>query len=211
MYSFFRSSLSLCAAASRHERVCIQVRAKTSACLHTSVWKSPSDESGVLAEEESQFLLCSSIRSFCSPGTMDSSGVMVLKLSQELCSSGVDLSWLEREEKRRCLIRKNEPQKYFVDEKWYKTSIDCRFFLAHPDQKLRSHCRSWWLTLIFLLNFWPACISSMDDTPQNVCISSDWSSYKKFKKKKLVDLCCTHCQIKYGSHGFGPRLPALWT
>ncbi|TNN88057.1 hypothetical protein EYF80_001638 [Liparis tanakae] len=33
-----------------------------------------------------------SIRSFCSPGTMDSSGVMVLKLSQELWSSGVDLS-----------------------------------------------------------------------------------------------------------------------
>ncbi|KAG7245126.1 hypothetical protein INR49_023692, partial [Caranx melampygus] len=54
----------------------------------SEVWKSPSDESGVLAEEESQFLLCSSIRSFCSPGTMDSSGVMVLKLSQELWSSG---------------------------------------------------------------------------------------------------------------------------
>lgn len=62
---------------------------------HTSVWKSPSDESGVLAEEESQFLLCSSIRSFCSPGTMDSSGVMFLKLSQELWSSGFDLSLME--------------------------------------------------------------------------------------------------------------------
>lgn len=64
--------------------------------LHTSVWKSPSDESGVLAEEESQFLLCSSMRSFCSPGTMDSSGVMFLKLSQELWPSGFDLSWWRR-------------------------------------------------------------------------------------------------------------------
>lgn len=49
----------------------------------------------MLAEEESQFLLCSSIRSFCSPGTMDSSGVMFLKLSQELWSSGFDLSLME--------------------------------------------------------------------------------------------------------------------
>ena len=69
--------------------------------LHTSVWKSPSDESGVLAEDESQFLLCSSIRSFCSPGTIDSSGVMVLKLSQELWSSGVDLSWWRRRTRKR--------------------------------------------------------------------------------------------------------------
>lgn len=67
-------------------------------CLYTSVWKSPSDESGVLAEEESQFLLCSSMRSFCSPGTMDSSGVMFLKLSQELWPSGFDLSWAEEAE-----------------------------------------------------------------------------------------------------------------
>lgn len=91
-YSFFGSSVSLCASVSGHEHVFFQVSVYMSACLHTSVWKSPSDESGVLAEEESQFLLCSSIRSFCSPGTMDSSGVMVLKLSQELWSSGVDLS-----------------------------------------------------------------------------------------------------------------------
>lgn len=84
--------MSLCASAPRHGRACLFQWVCTSACLHTSVWKSPSDESGVLAEDESQFLLCSSIRSFCSPGTMDSSGVMVLKLSQELWSSGVDLS-----------------------------------------------------------------------------------------------------------------------
>lgn len=75
----------------------------TSICLHTSVWKSPSDESGVLAEDESQFLLCSSMRSFCSPGTMDSSGVMVLKPSQELWISGVDLSWWRGRTKKRAV------------------------------------------------------------------------------------------------------------
>lgn len=69
-----------------------------SACLHTSVWKSPSDESGVFAEEESHVLLCNSRRSFCSPGTIDSSGVIVLKVSQELWSSGLDLSCWEKDD-----------------------------------------------------------------------------------------------------------------
>lgn len=83
----------------------VSVSGRTSQTPHTSVWKSPSDESGVLAEEESQFLLCSSIRSFCSPGTMDSSGVMFLKLSQELWSSGFDLSLMEKEGKENSCIR----------------------------------------------------------------------------------------------------------
>ena len=95
--SHLRGSVSLCASVPYlGMRACVFSSVCASVRLHTSVWKSPSDESGVLAEEESQFLLCSSIRSFCSPGTMDSSGVMVLKLSQELWSSGVDLSWWRR-------------------------------------------------------------------------------------------------------------------
>lgn len=58
---------------------------------HTSVWKSPSDVSGVFAEEASQALLCSSTRSgFCPPD--DGSVVIVLKLSQDCGSSAVALS-----------------------------------------------------------------------------------------------------------------------
>lgn len=86
-------------------RARVSVSSRTSVRPHTSVWKSPSDESGVLAEEESQFLLCSSIRSFCSPGTMDSSGVMFLKLSQELWSSGFALSLMEKEGKKNGRVR----------------------------------------------------------------------------------------------------------
>lgn len=100
--------------------VCARVQASECSrpvCLHTSVWKSPSDESGVLAEEESQFLLCSSMRSFCSPGTMDSSGVMFLKLSQELWPSGFDLSWWRRRRRdKEGRERKKNRQAYEVKE-----------------------------------------------------------------------------------------------
>lgn len=109
--------------------VCLGVSARlsvsscTSVHPHTSVWKSPSDESGVLAEEESQFLLCSSIRSFCSPGTMDSSGVMFLKLSQELWSSGFDLSLMEKGGKENGRVRCGVLQTKTVIQNFHKGEL----------------------------------------------------------------------------------------
>lgn len=63
--------------------------------LHTSVWKSPSDVSGVLTEDVSQGLLRNSSLSLCSLEPHVCSGVMVLKLSQDRWSSVVDLSLKE--------------------------------------------------------------------------------------------------------------------
>lgn len=152
MYSFFfffQSFLSAQARVCRSERV--HARACVCVCLHTSVWKSPSDESGVLAEDESQFLLCSSNRSFCSPGTMDSSGVMVLKLSHELWSSGVDLSWWRRKDKEMGRVCK-ERRRHIEDateatcKLWFNATCDLFWWICTQYLSVLITVMTWCLT-----------------------------------------------------------------